>query len=534
MIGVRRRTFSPVVLLCSLLTAMLTPSLSDAASRSLRGVVFHDLDGDRRHDFGEPGVAGAKVSQGREVVRTDARGRYRIDLREGDTVFVIKPAGWSVPPRGDGLPAWWQHEVRKPVRGLRYGGRARQRAGGEFALIPEEGGEPSRRIMLFGDPQPKSSQDVDYFARDIVGPLGRLRDVRFGISLGDIVDDDLSLYPSMKEVMRALATPWLHVPGNHDLDFDAGGDEASLESYREAFGPDTFAWEEPGLAFIGLDDVVYLPETRRYVGGLREQQFIWLQRYLDTLDRGQLVILGMHIHLFDSKPGREDFRAADRLRLFELLKPFPRRLILTAHAHAQRHVWYGPEQGWHGEGLLHEYNVGTACGGYWGGVADAAGIPDASMSDGTPNGYATLDWDERGEYRLAWHVARDSDDPGIRLHGPRVLRRGAWPGVSLYANVYMGDAESVVEMRIDEGPWQPMRHTIERDPWVLWHNLQDDAAGALRGYDRLTQAEDSPHLWRAHLPTDLEPGVHRIEVRAKDRWRGWQHASTEYRLDVVP
>ncbi|MCB1552192.1 MAG: calcineurin-like phosphoesterase family protein [Xanthomonadales bacterium] len=520
---------------CILYLVLSSPAQADGTTRTVRGVVFHDLNGDGRRDSREPGVASVKVSNGRDIVRTDAQGRYRLPLRDGDTLFVIKPAGWSLPRDAEGLPASWSHEVRRPVSGLRYGGRTRQRARSDFALLADGDPTPRRRMFVFGDPQPKSQRDVQHFADDIVAPLSQPGNTRFGISLGDVVDDDLSLYPAMKRVMQGLALPWVHIPGNHDLDYDAASDEASLESYRAAFGPDTLAWEEPGLAFIGMDDVIYRPtENPRYVGGLRDDQFLWLERYLATLDPDTLVIIGMHIHLFDSRPGREDFRSADRLRLFKLLESFPNRLLLTAHAHAQRHVWYGPEQGWHGQGLLHEYNVGTACGGYWGGVADAAGIPDATMEDGTPNGYATLDWDEQGQYQLLWHVARAPDDDAIRLHAPRVLRQGAWPGVRLYANVYMGDADSVVEMRVDDGPWQPMQHTIERDPWVIWHNLQDDAAGALRGYDRMTQAEDSTHLWRMNLPTDLALGTHRIDVRALDRWRGWVQASTSYRLAEWP
>jgi hypothetical protein len=33
------------------------------------------------------------------------------------------------------------------------------------------------------------------------------------------------------------------------------------------------------------------------------------------------------------------------------------------------------------------------------------------------------------------------------------------------------------------------------------------------------------------LPTDLDPGVHDVEVRAFDRWQGEQRAMTRYRLE---
>ena len=81
---------------------------------------------------------------------------------------------------------------------------------------------------------------------------------------------------------------------------------------------------------------------------------------------------------------------------------------------------------------MHEYSVGAACGAFWSGVKDAAGIPDSTMSDGTPNGYARLQVVAGGEYRLAWHPARDAQT-ALALHAPRVLRQGArWGSAPLY------------------------------------------------------------------------------------------------------
>lgn len=502
-------------------------------ARSLRGEVFLDHNGDGRRQHGEPGVAGVKLSNGRQLAISDANGHYRIELADGDTLFLIKPPGYALPRGDDGLPRFWQHQRRQPSQGLRYGGLPRARADGRFALLSAApDAAAASELLLFGDPQPKTLTEVGYFERDIVAPLiGRQRAV-LGVSLGDIVHDDLTLYAPLIQVMSRLQLPWLHVPGNHDVDFDAADDAGSLDSFRAHFGPDSFAYETETFSFIGLDDVIYLPGQRpEYVGGLRESQFEFLANYLPTLPRDRLLLLGMHIHLFDAYPWRQDFRRADRDRLFQLLREFPHLLIVTAHSHAQRHVFYRAEDGWHGARPLHEYNVGTACGGYWGGEADAAGIPDASMADGTPNGYARLQIDGAAEYRLFWEVARAADDPGIRLFGPQVLRQGAWPGVGLYANVYMGMDDSVVELRIDGGPWRPMRRLPLPDRWVLAHNLRDDLSDHRRGFDRLPEAEVSTHQWRFNLPTDLALGEHLIEVRSVDRWRGELRAQTRYRLE---
>jgi hypothetical protein len=184
---------------------------------------------------------------------------------------------------------------------------------------------------------------------------------------------------------------------------------------------------------------------------------------------------------------------------------------------------------------LHEYSVGAACGGYWGGAKDAVGIPDAIMADGTPNGHARMTVHADGRYTLRWHIARAANDAGIALHAPKVLRRGSYPGVYVHANVFMGWKEDRVEYRIDEGGWQAMQWQLAPDPRVLAINAADDAAERLRGYDRVPEAEPSPHLWRGRLRTDLPAGEHRIEVRAFDRWRGELQVATRYRLvDAVP
>ncbi|HTL14365.1 MAG TPA: hypothetical protein VL251_04650, partial [Thermomonas sp.] len=53
------------------------------------------------------------------------------------------------------------------------------------------------RVLVFGDPQPKSARDVDYYRRDIVQPLVGRHGAGLGIALGDIVDDAPGLYPAV-------------------------------------------------------------------------------------------------------------------------------------------------------------------------------------------------------------------------------------------------------------------------------------------------------------------------------------------------
>src|SRR3546814_1116061 len=94
-------------------------------------------------------------------------------------------------------------------------------------------------------------------------------------------------------------------------------------------------WEEALATFVLLDDVIHRPGMKpAYIGGFREDQFAFLEAYLPTVPKERLLVLGMHIPLFEPA-GRDTFRDADRERLFALLRDFPHVLVLSAHSHTR-------------------------------------------------------------------------------------------------------------------------------------------------------------------------------------------------------
>src|SRR5690606_7622018 len=229
-----------------IIAAMLWLACGCALAQAPGGVVFEDGNGNGLRDDGEAGIAGVAVSNGRDVVRTDAEGRYALPMVPGQTIFVVKPAGWRVPDGADGLPAFWRQQPLAQASGLRYGGipAGELQPRVDFALQKADAADVDLDVLVFADPQPKSRTDVGYYRRDIVEPLAGHVRAALGLSLGDIVDDDLSLYPEVNAVTTSLRVPWLHVAGNHDQDTDAQHDADALQTYRRTFGPDTFAWEE--------------------------------------------------------------------------------------------------------------------------------------------------------------------------------------------------------------------------------------------------------------------------------------------------
>ena len=85
---------------------------ADGSPRQATGVVFHDRNGNRTRDEGEEGLGGIRVSNGLQIVKTDAEGRYRLPVGDDTIVFVIKPRNWMTPVDEDKLPQFYY--IHKP------------------------------------------------------------------------------------------------------------------------------------------------------------------------------------------------------------------------------------------------------------------------------------------------------------------------------------------------------------------------------------------------------------------------------------
>jgi 3',5'-cyclic AMP phosphodiesterase CpdA len=472
-----------------------------AATRAFAatGLVFDDRNGNGVRDTGEVGLASVEVSNGVDVVTTDASGAYRIPDRPGREIFVIKPRGWRPPVDHDNLPLFHSHTAP--------GGSA------DFALLKSD--EPDAlRVLVVTDPQPSTPAEIGYLSRGVVGRIGRRTDVSFGVTLGDIVYDRPDLFGAVNDVMARVGVPWYNVPGNHDLSLGTPDEGAAVASYESVYGPSTYAFHAGPALFVGLADVRPLGGPR-YIGGLRDDQFEFLGNLLRSSPAGEWIVIMMHIPLFSPDPsGTEGFRNGDRLRLFGMLKAHPHVLVLSGHTHYQRHVLHGPADGWTGAEPIHEYNVAAACGGFWGGPLDRDGIPASTMWDGTPPGYAILGF--AGEtVSLDYFPARMDAGNQIALHAPDAVatKQGF---VSFYANVFNGYEAWAVEARVDDRAWNPVRRILGWDPSYAAEFLAQDTLTRPSARTRLPDPVVCYHLWRGALPADLSPGRHALHVRATD------------------
>ncbi len=268
-----------------------------------KGIVFHDANGNKQYDQGEKLLAGMRVSNGREIVKTDDQGRYELPVDEDTILFVIKPRGWRTPLSEDKLPRFYY--VHKPNGSppSRFAGVAPTGplpASVDFPLYPQK--EPDAfKALMFGDPQPRNQKEVDYIAHDVVEDfIGT--DASFGVTLGDIAFNDLSVLEPQAKMIALLGIPWYNIIGNHDMNFEAKNDRQSDETFERVFGPSYYSFDYGPVHFLALDDVEWLVTENgegHYEGGLGKEQMDFIKRDLAMIPEDQLVVLMMHIPLVD-------------------------------------------------------------------------------------------------------------------------------------------------------------------------------------------------------------------------------------------
>lgn len=487
-----------------------------------KGYVYEDSNGNNKKERREKGIAGVSVSNGVEVVQTDSKGYYELPVGNDNILFVIKPSGYKVPLNEANQPLYYY--IHKPLgspadfkyKGTEPTGKLPKSV--DFALVAYD--EPtSFTSLIFGDPQAYNLDEVEYFAKGIVAELEGVENISFGLSLGDLVGDDLVLHNPYIQAVSRVGIPWYNLMGNHDMNYDATSDSLSDETYEANFGPANYSFNYGNAHFIVLDDILY-PDPRDnqgYWGGFRKDQLDFVENNLKFVDKNKLIVLAFHIPLL-SEGNLPDgpFRLADRQRLFDILKDYPNTLSMSAHTHLQRHNFYGKEDGWQQEVPHHEYNAGTTSGDWYSGEFNEQGVPSSTMRDGTPKGYAFLTIDGN-QYKIDYKVAGKAKDYQMEIFSPKVVAQGRNTSAGIYVNFFMGRKGDKVEYRIGDGAWAAMSYVEDTDPNYVSHLYKWDLTDKLMKGRRPSNAVVSTHLWRGNIPARTLPvGSHKIEIRATD------------------
>ena len=503
------------------------------AQNRATGIVYEDQNQNGRKERREKGIPGVAVSNGIEVALTGSKGEYSLPVGDDHIIFVIKPSGYSLPLNGFNLPQFYHiHKPGGSPGGYKYPGVSPTGPlprSIDFGLIPAPE-KPGFTALVLGDPQPLSREEVGFFNRGIIDELAGIGGVAFGISLGDLVWDDLDLHIPYMESVNRVGIPWYNVMGNHDMNYNAPADSLADESFEARFGPANYAFNYGNAHFIILDDILY-PDPRgksRYRGGFRPGQLAFIANDLRHVNRDMLVVVSFHIPLFRT----DEFLLESRQQLFDMLKDFPNVLVKSAHTHLQRHTFFTAADGWQGGKPLHEFNSGTSCGDWHKGELDEKGIPVATMYDGTPKGYSFLRIDGN-RYTIDFKVAGKPAAYQMNIYHPKVIARNGGNQGQIVVNFFMGTKADRVEYRTGNGKWTPMNWFEGNDPAYMELVMRWDRTETLLPGRRPSNPQTCDHLWRSNIPSNLDPGIHILEVRATDMFGRTFHQKSEFRV-VAP
>ena len=522
--------------------ALTAAAPAEADTATVTGIVFEDRDGSGRPGAANPGLSGALVSNGREVAVTDADGRYVLPLADETSIFVIKPAGFM--PLHDpvtNLPRFshlHQPNGSPASLNLEFAGIAPTGplpASVDFALTRQQ--EPDAfEAILFTDPQPETDVEVDYIREDIIQALAGTK-AKFGLTAGDLLFDDLSLYDRYNGIIGAIGLPWWNIGGNHDLNFEAPDRRYSRETFKRVFGPNYYAFFYARTLFLMLDDVDYLGADRtrphgagKYEGRIDATQLEFIRNVLAHTPDDVLIVIVMHIPIVSYlDPENAYDRLNNREALFALFEGRRHAFSIAGHTHTTEHHYFGAAEGWKGAAPLHQLVMTAVSGSWWSGPLDHRGVAYGDSRDGTPNGFHILEVDGNS-YKTRFQPFKEPNARQVRLSllsrfhaSEREIKYEFRPGqlygspiaraslgaARLVANVFDGGPNTQVTLRIGKSAPIEMTREAVPDPFV-----EDLFARNETTRKPWVKAEVSSHIWTARLPADLAAGAHLVIVEA--------------------
>lgn len=334
---------------------------------------------------GEP-VANVVVSDGKEVVETDAEGIYRISSdKQNGYVFISIPSGYTVSTTGI-LPNFY--------RTLNAGAETRERV--DFDLV-EEPGQDNYTVLFFGDMHlaNRSNNDRQQFS-EFTSEINSYLTANGGrntyaITLGDMTWDlywytNNYYFPQYLQDINVIdgLTVW-HTIGNHDHDMEAAGDFDTVEKYKASIAPTYYSFNIGNVHYIILDDILCTNDgtgSRTYDNAVTEEQLEWLRKDLSFVGTETPLVISMHAPLYTS---RGAYNLKNSAAIVNAVSSYSEVHFFTGHTHKM----YNTDR--LSTSNIFEHNAGAVCGTWWWSAAQTPGVH--ICQDGTPGGYTIMDVD---------------------------------------------------------------------------------------------------------------------------------------------
>lgn len=535
------------------------------------GFVFDDANKNSTKDKSEKGIEGVQVTNGRDVVTTDAEGRYNLPVYDDMNVSVTQPAGWQVPVDADQFAQFsYVHKPKGSPSDLKFGGLKPTGPVPEFVNFPmaksEATGAAAQSCAVAADTQTYDKQEVEYARKGATQDLAARDDYAgCGIMLlGDNVGDDLSLNPDLRSLYREANGPVRALPGNHDQDYDVDSDADATDTYREDFGATYYSFEVGETHFIALDNIEYKGQKAGgknggYYEKVGKQQLEWLKNDLANVPADKQVVVYSHAPIVYY----EEVVTDDAAEFYDVLAGHENVVTVGGHTHTLETLRKGDSRKeWAEAGIdslpADQIVAGAVSGDWYSGGLNENGVPHAYTKDAAEPGVYTLTFNGGAETRGGYYTVRNEDKDHQQLIGVNSPAWREWAEKAqkwqdndkqgdapekinplevsaedvatgetwLTSSFFGGSTSSKVNVSIapKEGDGEATSIEAEHtqpakgealtegweytDPISATHNLSEDG----------NVGKASPHLWRAQLPKDLKPGTYVATVEGVDNY----------------
>lgn len=418
----------------------------------------------------EKPVSRAIVSDGFSVVATDKKGVYKIKLTDKSEFITLS------------TPAGYEFKIDEENLARQYEGLGAKNEY-NFKLKSLNRNDDNHHFVIWADPQIKTKADVTQLMNTTVPDMKSLvqtlgSDVLIhGITVGDIAWDVLELFDDYSKAIEKINIPFFQCLGNHDQDYNQGGDESADKTFKSRFGPTYYSFNRGKAHYVVLDDVRYLGVDRKYDGYISQEQLNWLKKDLSFIGKDQLIIINVHIPIHNSVKNNQDF--------YDIIKDFNNVHVMSGHTHYNVNAI---------KGNVFEHNHGAVCGAWWtGGICP----------DGTPRGYGVY---KVSGNQLSWFYKSTGHPKDKQMN---IDLEPLTANNRIIVNVWNYDPEWDVSLFLD-GKRVLMEKTKGFDPESV-RLYQGPDKPKPRGFAEPKRTE---HLFMAHFSSPVKE----IKVIATDRF----------------
>lgn len=520
-------------------------------------------------------IEGVVVSDGTQCVRTMFDGTFYMESELANVKFVhiSTPSGYK-PQVVGGIPKFYKAKADiTPVGGIYDFG--------DYVLTEET--YPNHYTILFtADPQPRANNwlidKVAYKALDVCEDLyDELADVAaaagsrevYGICLGDIVHENMSLFTNYNTGLARLGYPTYNVIGNHDNNPNGTTDDEGAAPFESYYGPRNYSFNIGGIHFVVLDNIMMWQDPEdgnKLTGqteGLSDNIWAWLQNDLAMVPISSKLMVCSHAPMFKRLTGAErsggTHPAEHGVDYGDLINDYSEVHAWAGHTHIGFNFIYASN---HRNKRVQVHTLARSTGELWTNEYLAAGTPrgftvvkidngivtwkfhpvtrQTGVFQGDATGYCSAgapaytwrDWDYNGSGVAVMRNGGGALDESYQLHA---YPRGAYDDNYVYANVFLWDENWDLPVWTPDGgaPVTMTRiNTADKHDFIVdvsniydkadtefrtWYKTHADVDGAnlhaMTGYRTKSTPDDDGYLatiFRA--PADASPTSGTVSV----------------------